>query len=83
MEFPLAHKDPSSAAGTQQGQRSLIFVTGMDDWVSSDDQTFFHGLKLAVSDIKMWILMIMITGKVFSHHKKGRPPFGRALTNDC
>ena len=54
----------------------------MDDWVSSDDQTFFHGLKLAVSDIKMWILMIMITGKVFSHHKKGRPPFGHALTND-
>ncbi|KAI9690232.1 MAG: hypothetical protein M1822_009193 [Bathelium mastoideum] len=37
---------------------------GTDDWVSSEDQTFFHGFKLAVQDVKMWILMIMLTGIV-------------------
>lgn len=30
---------------------------GEDDWVSSEAQTFGHGLKLAVVDIKMWILV--------------------------
>ena len=30
---------------------------GEDDWVGSKQQTFFHGLKLAITDIKMWILV--------------------------
>ena len=30
---------------------------GEDDWVDSKHQTFAHGFKLAVSDIKMWILV--------------------------
>jgi len=30
---------------------------GEDDWISSEAQTFGHGLKLAVVDIKMWILV--------------------------
>lgn len=30
---------------------------GEDDWVDSSQQTFFHGLKLACLDIKMWILV--------------------------
>lgn len=30
---------------------------GEDDWVDSSQQTFAHGLKLAVLDIKMWILV--------------------------
>jgi MFS family permease len=30
---------------------------GEDDWVSSGQQTFFHGMKLAFQDIKMWILV--------------------------
>lgn len=30
---------------------------GEDDWVDSKQQTFFHGLKLAFLDIKMWILV--------------------------
>ncbi|MCJ1352885.1 MAG: hypothetical protein MMC33_002869 [Icmadophila ericetorum] len=33
---------------------------GEDDWVGSKQQTFFHGLKLAITDIKMWILMVML-----------------------
>ncbi|ETI19647.1 hypothetical protein G647_08659 [Cladophialophora carrionii CBS 160.54] len=33
---------------------------GEDDWVDSKQQTFFHGLKLAVKDIKMWIMMLML-----------------------
>jgi MFS family permease len=30
---------------------------GEDDWVDSSQQTFWHGLKLAVKDIKMWIMV--------------------------
>ena len=30
---------------------------GEDDWVDSKQQTFFHGMKLAFQDIKMWILV--------------------------
>ena len=30
---------------------------GEDDWVDSSQQTFFHGMKLAFQDIKMWILV--------------------------
>ena len=30
---------------------------GEDDWVGSSQQTFFHGMKLAFQDIKMWILV--------------------------
>lgn len=30
---------------------------GEDDWISSEEQTFFHGMKLAFCDIKMWILV--------------------------
>ncbi|KAI9842688.1 MAG: hypothetical protein M1837_006973 [Sclerophora amabilis] len=33
---------------------------GEDDWIGSKEQTFFHGLKLAFTDIKMWILMVML-----------------------
>ena len=30
---------------------------GEDDWIDSQHQTFFHGMKLAFQDIKMWILV--------------------------
>ena len=30
---------------------------GEDDWIDSAHQTFGHGFKLAVADIKMWILV--------------------------
>lgn len=30
---------------------------GEDDWIGSQQQTFFHGMKLAFADIKMWILV--------------------------
>ncbi|MCJ1233596.1 hypothetical protein MMC14_001554 [Varicellaria rhodocarpa] len=33
---------------------------GEDDWVGSKQQTFFHGVKLAFADMKMWILMVML-----------------------
>lgn len=39
---------------------------GQDDWVSSSDQSFWHGFKLAVQDIKLWILMVLLTGIVSS-----------------
>lgn len=33
---------------------------GEDDWVDSDQQSFLHGAKLAFTDIKTWILMLLI-----------------------
>jgi len=37
---------------------------GTDDWVGSEQQSFFHGFKLAFLDIKTWILMVMLFGIV-------------------
>ncbi|OCL03477.1 pantothenate transporter liz1 [Glonium stellatum] len=39
---------------------------GEDDWVNSEEQSFFHGMKLAFLDIKTWILMVMLLGIVSS-----------------
>ncbi|KAF2683718.1 pantothenate transporter liz1 [Lentithecium fluviatile CBS 122367] len=39
---------------------------GEDDWTSSESQTFFHGFKLALADIKTWILTIMLLAVVSS-----------------
>ncbi|GES62222.1 MFS transporter [Aspergillus terreus] len=33
---------------------------GEDDWVDSEHQSFLHGCKLAFTDLKTWILMLMI-----------------------
>jgi hypothetical protein len=30
---------------------------GEDDWVDSEHQSFLHGVKLALVDIKTWILV--------------------------
>ena len=37
---------------------------GTDDWVSSEEQTFWYGAKQALIDIKMWVLMLMLFGIV-------------------
>ncbi|KAF1947409.1 pantothenate transporter liz1 [Clathrospora elynae] len=39
---------------------------GEDDWVSAENQTFFHGLKLALMDIKTWVLMVLLLSIVSS-----------------
>ena len=45
---------------------------GEDDWVDSKQQTFFHGMKLAFLDIKMYILVSVLmnpgTGPSFNAH---------------
>ncbi|KAK2762291.1 hypothetical protein FQN54_001301 [Arachnomyces sp. PD_36] len=33
---------------------------GEDDWIDTEHQSFFEGFKLALLDVKMWILMVMI-----------------------
>ncbi|KZF24045.1 MFS general substrate transporter [Xylona heveae TC161] len=33
---------------------------GQDDWTDSKEQTFFHGLKLAMTDIKTYVLMVLL-----------------------
>lgn len=35
---------------------------GEDDWVNAEEQTFFHGAKLAVKDPKAWLLLATIYG---------------------
>ena len=37
---------------------------GVDDWTSSEEQSFWHGMILAFRDVKMWILMVMLLGIV-------------------
>ena len=39
---------------------------GEDDWVDSQHQSFKVGLKLAFSDIKTYVLMVMLFGIVAS-----------------
>ena len=39
---------------------------GEDDWVDSQHQSFKVGLKLAFSDIKTYVLMVMVFGIVAS-----------------
>ena len=39
---------------------------GTDDWTGSEEQSFFHGFKLAFADVKTWLLMIVETGIVSS-----------------
>jgi MFS family permease len=39
---------------------------GEDDWTSAESQTFFHGLKLALMDIKTWILTVLLLSIVSS-----------------
>ncbi|KAK5128829.1 hypothetical protein LTR85_000162 [Meristemomyces frigidus] len=39
---------------------------GVDDWTSSEEQSFWHGFALAAKDIKVWILMVMLLGIVSS-----------------
>jgi len=38
----------------------------MDDWVSSEGQSFWHGFRLAFTDIKTYILMVLLFGIVAS-----------------
>ncbi|OCK85051.1 pantothenate transporter liz1 [Lepidopterella palustris CBS 459.81] len=39
---------------------------GSDDWINSQQQSFFHGLKLAFQDVKTYVLMLMLLGIVSS-----------------
>jgi hypothetical protein len=39
---------------------------GEDDWTSAEEQTFFHGLKLALVDIKTWIFTVLLLSIVSS-----------------
>jgi hypothetical protein len=39
---------------------------GEDDWKDARSQTFFHGLKLALMDIKTWVLTILLLAIVSS-----------------
>jgi hypothetical protein len=39
---------------------------GEDDWVDSESQSFFHGFKLALLDIKTWVFTVMLLANVSS-----------------
>lgn len=34
---------------------------GEDDWIGSEQQTFLHGVRLAFEDVKMWVLVWLLT----------------------
>lgn len=38
---------------------------GQDDWTTSEEQTFWHGFKLALEDVKMWVLVSISRGTAF------------------
>lgn len=39
---------------------------GEDDWVNSEEQTFFEGFKSALKDVKMWVLVSLFPrGEMF------------------
>lgn len=44
----------------------LVEDVGEEDWTSSESQTLFHGFKLAMADIKTWILTILLLAIVSS-----------------
>jgi len=44
----------------------LLEDVGEDDWTSSEEQSFFYGLKLALLDVKTWILMVLLLAIVSS-----------------
>jgi MFS family permease len=44
----------------------LLEDVGEDDWVSSESQSFFHGFKLALLDIKTWVFTVMLLANVSS-----------------
>ncbi|KAI9900785.1 hypothetical protein N3K66_005047 [Trichothecium roseum] len=37
---------------------------GQDDWTNSEEQTIWHGFKLALVDVKMWVLLVLLFGNV-------------------
>ncbi|KJK76440.1 hypothetical protein H634G_08331 [Metarhizium anisopliae BRIP 53293] len=37
---------------------------GQDDWVNSQEQTLWHGFKLALEDVKTWVLLVMLFGNI-------------------
>ncbi|KAL9054594.1 MAG: hypothetical protein Q9162_004057 [Coniocarpon cinnabarinum] len=39
---------------------------GTDDWINSQEQSFFHGFRVAFQDLKVWLLMVILTGLVSS-----------------
>lgn len=38
---------------------------GEDDWIDTEHQSFFNGFKLALLDIKMWILVSQLQPRIF------------------
>ncbi|OBR07347.1 Pantothenate transporter liz1 [Colletotrichum higginsianum IMI 349063] len=57
---------------------------GEDDWTSSGEQTFWHGFKTALEDVKTWILVCMSISRSLSSlmYTVPRHPFEARLTTD-
>ncbi|KAG6013632.1 hypothetical protein E4U54_006517 [Claviceps lovelessii] len=37
---------------------------GQDDWVDSKEQTLWHGFRLALGDVKTWLLLVILFGNM-------------------
>lgn len=42
---------------------------GQDDWTNSEEQTIWHGFKLALVDVKMWVLVSCEPEKHIDDHQ--------------
>lgn len=52
---------------------------GQDDWVNSEDQTFFKGFQAALTDVKMWVLVSIIFPLHICARDADEPVAGSAL----
>lgn len=68
--FTLPNFPPTTKWLTEEERQIAVYRLqediGEDDWTSAERQTFFHGLKLALLDIKTWIFTILLLSIVSS-----------------
>jgi len=71
LAFFILPNFPRTTSWLSEEERSLAAWRleediGVDDWISSKQQSFFHGFSLAVRDAKTWLLMLLLSGIVSS-----------------
>ncbi|KAI4167871.1 MAG: hypothetical protein LQ343_006830 [Gyalolechia ehrenbergii] len=65
MAYFILPNFPRTTSWLTENERQLAIWRldediGEDDWLGSHKQTFWHGMKLAFTDIKMWVLMVLL-----------------------
>lgn len=71
LSFFILPNFPRTTSWLTEEERALAIWrleedVGEDDWVDSKDQSFLVGMKLAFSDVKTYVLMVLLFGFVAS-----------------